>query len=196
MKQLSNFIAIALILIFLSCKTEVNYSGMDIEGVLFDKILLENGHSIELPISDSLKTFYLIRHAEKDTTTKEDPALTTVGQARAKKVANLFKKSRIDKIYSTLYTRTIMTAQDLAYSKGMNIDPYDPRDLKGFADLLFKQEKDRNYLIVGHSNTTPELFSLLSGIDCPVEISESDYSYLFVVFKNGDQLVDTYYFNF
>lgn len=122
-------------------------------------------------------TLYLIRHAEKDvsdTANKPDPVLTEAGELRAQSYVDYFSDVMFDAIYSTDYTRTRDTAAPVANAQGVPVTLYDASDLAGFADAL-KGERG-NILVVGHSNTTPQLAALLGGPEGLVidEVNEHD----------------------
>lgn len=108
-------------------------------------------------------TIYLVRHSEKDLASRNqsDPQLTQCGEQRSKALSNFFKEVNIDNIYSTNYNRTMNTARPTAASKALDIIEYNPQDLKTFSKLLIEKNKDA--LVVGHSNTTGVLAGLLTG---------------------------------
>ena len=109
------------------------------------------------------KEIYLTRHAEKQHDGTRDPSLTNQGQLRAETIAQFLKSKNIAAIYSTNYKRTMETAGATAKMLGLEIKHYDPSQLKAFADELKKVKG--NALVVGHSNTTPDLVILLGGDD-------------------------------
>lgn len=119
---------------------------------------------------------YLVRHFEK-AKGSDDPHLTELGSMRAVQLANLLKKTDIEVLFSTQYNRTIETAQPFADSSGLPIVFYDPKELNAFAKQLLST--NTNSVVVGHSNTTPELISLLGG-EAKV-LTESDYGELFKI---------------
>lgn len=104
-------------------------------------------------------TVYLVRHAEKQK--GDNPGLTEVGQARAELLKFKLMNSGIDYIHSSDYKRTRATAAPLAKATGINVDIYDAGDLQQIADKV--KSMPGVHVIVGHSNTTPQLASLLSG---------------------------------
>jgi phosphohistidine phosphatase SixA len=183
------------VLIFFSCAEKVELAGKDIDHILFDQILMQDGTSYKLSFTDSTQVFYLVRHAEKDTM-KTNPPLTSGGELRAKKLDQIFKKTRLDKIYSTMTIRTIMTVQEVSSAKGMKILPYDSGKLAEFSNQLLLDASDKSVFVVGHSNTTPKMYELLSGQECPVTIEESDFGYLFIVVKDGSITRDAFYVNY
>ena len=125
----------------------------------------------------TLQTIYLVRHAEKAKDGTRDPALTDAGNARAKKLSTLLRAKNITRIFSTDYQRTQQTAAPIAKVLDLQIESYDPRDLKGFAAKLKAQHG--NILVVGHSNTTPALANALG--DSRSAIDETVYDRLYVL---------------
>lgn len=122
---------------------------------------------------------YLVRHAEKSKTNTKDPKLSKIGQIRAMALAEALVDVELDKIYSTNYTRTQMTAIPTATSKKLEITPYS-LPAKLLAAKILKLHKQEKVLIVGHSNTIPELISAL-GIETPIVITHDQYGDLFIV---------------
>ena len=77
-----------------------------------------------------------------------------------------------------------LTAAPLATKLGLTVTPYNPSELKDFAEALKKQEG--TILIVGHSNTTPPLVTLLSG-QATDPIDDSEYDNLYQIVRVGEQ---------
>ncbi|PKI17763.1 SixA phosphatase family protein [Colwellia sp. 12G3] len=131
-------------------------------------------------------TLYLVRHAEKQTDSK-NPALTQCGKERAKQLATLLSTANIKSIYSTSYQRTLSTAAPLSNAQKIAIKNYNPQQLEQFS-LHLKQRKE-NALIVGHSNTTPQLTQLLSNHNV-AELSEKEFQNLYQIqFIEGESLL-------
>lgn len=128
-------------------------------------------------------TIYLTRHAEKSSEMK-NPTLTECGTARAKLLAKMLSKAKIQAIYSTSYQRTLQTAKPLANLHKMPIKNYNPKHLEQLA-MHLKRNKT-NTLVVGHSNTTPQLASLLSKQQVP-PLTEQDYQYLYQIQFIGNE---------
>jgi broad specificity phosphatase PhoE len=105
-------------------------------------------------------TLYLVRHAEKENT-KDDPQLNKTGRERAADLARMLVDAGIEAAWSSDYARTRQTAAPLANALGLEIQLYDPRKLQDFAEALAARAETA--LVVGHSNTTPELAGLLGG---------------------------------
>jgi phosphohistidine phosphatase SixA len=124
---------------------------------------------------------FLVRHAERAAISghvPSDTGLSAVGRKRAEALAVTLKNAQITAIYTTEYHRTIETAAPLARSLGIRSEVVPSGDLRS---LFAKLKAVRgNVLVVGHSNTLPQIIKTL-GISSPVVIGESDYDNLFLV---------------
>ena len=120
------------------------------------------------------QTWYFVRHFEKQQ--GANPELTDVGNKRASQLAEFFADIPLSQVYSSDYKRTQQTAAPVAEKLGLAIQLYDPRKLPELAKTL---RMNSDVLVVGHSNTTPELITLMGGAT-PV-MTESDYGQLFLV---------------
>lgn len=128
---------------------------------------------------------YLVRHAEKQA--DSDPELTEYGHERARALAEILKNVSISKVYSTDTRRTRQTAQPTADQKKLSIELYDPRAFREFANELSAEflQTGQSILVVGHSNTTPYLATLLTGDSFP-ELNEDQYDHLYKVVRSSD----------
>lgn len=117
---------------------------------------------------------YLLRHAEKRT--GPDPSLTVEGVARAGRVAQLLADKNVRAIYSTDYRRTRDTARPIAELAGINIELYDPGEPQQLVERL--KNALGAYVVVGHSNTIPELVDLLGG-EPGAPMTDNDYDRLY-----------------
>ena len=124
------------------------------------------------------QTWYFVRHFEKQL--GDNPSLTEPGKARAEALAAFFSDKPLNQVYSTDYNRTLETATPVSELKSLDVQSYDPRNLAEFASKLKTQN---HVLVVGHSNTTPEILSLMGGE--VINIEESDYGVLYIVDTNG-----------
>jgi phosphohistidine phosphatase SixA len=64
---------------------------------------------------------FIVRHAEKAAAPADDPGLTPAGAARSKRLAEVFKYARIDKLISSDKLRTRETLAPLAAQQGLAI---------------------------------------------------------------------------
>ena len=135
----------------------------------------------EVPMAMGVSTFYFIRHAEKDRSNPEnsDPELSQAGLGRAMHWDVILKDVELDAIYSTDYQRTAMTAAPTSVNRNIDVQYYDPRIL----DIeQFKNENlNRNTLVVGHSNTTPQFVNQILGQEVYGAMDDSDNGSLFIV---------------
>ena len=131
-------------------------------------------------------TYYLVRHAEK-TKDKNDPALTETGTQRAHDLALRLKDTPLTKIYASNYKRTRNTAAPIAAMKNLDVVIYDPRDLEGFSEGL--KIETGHILVVGHSNTTPELSEMLGGESGSPIVEATEYDRLYILKRQGDSVV-------
>lgn len=127
---------------------------------------------------------FLVRHAEK-AATASDPELSTCGLQQAKALATLFKDMPLPQLFHTPYQRTTMTAQALV-QQDRKLQPYDPAKLAAFAAQL--RQNQQSAVVVGHSNTTPELAALLSG-EQVAPMAETEYGLIYQLVFANQQLV-------
>lgn len=126
---------------------------------------------------------YLVRHAERAEDGTNDPPISVAGQARADLIAEMLRDARITHVHSTDLKRTRSTGMPLAEEAGLEIRTYSPRDLAAFAHELW--QTPGRHLVLGHSNTTPQLVEALGG-DPYSPIEEMEYDRLYVVTLTDD----------
>jgi phosphohistidine phosphatase SixA len=129
------------------------------------------------------RVLVLVRHAERADESR-DAELTEAGKARARAMAAMLKDAGIEAIYSTDYIRTRETARPLAELLSKKIEIYEGDDLAGLAGTL--RARASRALVVGHSDTTHELVSLLGGnAGAPIASTEYDRIYLLGLAADG-----------
>lgn len=132
------------------------------------------------------QTVFVVRHAERaDTATggsmsMTDPDLSDLGSARAQSLATVLKDARIAAIYVTEFKRTRQTAEPLAKALGIQPSLVSAKDTPGLIERI--KAVSGNTLIVGHSNTVPEILKQL-GVADAVKLEAADYDNLFVVVR-------------
>jgi broad specificity phosphatase PhoE len=128
----------------------------------------------------------VVRHAEKSTDDPKDPSLSEQGNARANKLATVLKDANLKAVYTTQYKRTQQTGLPSATQAGLQlaVRPATKENTKTYTSDLLKeiQKKHRGetVLIVGHSNTVPEIVKLLSNVDV-TPIGENEFDRLYVI---------------
>ncbi len=126
------------------------------------------------------KTIYIVRHSEKMLVDNPDPELAQTGIIRAVKLAQILADKEIKHVFSTDYKRTRMTGQLTADQAGVEIELYDSKDQEAFADKLRMFEG--NILVVGHSNTVPELANFFIGAgDKYPDLTDIEYNFIYLV---------------
>ena len=121
---------------------------------------------------------YLVRHAEK-AADGTDPVLSPAGRERAGLLADRLAKAGIGAIHSTDYRRTRDTAAPLARRLGLPVLLYDPERPEDLVETI--RRAGGRHLVVGHSNTVPELVALLGGDGGPPIDEAGEYDRLYVV---------------
>lgn len=120
-------------------------------------------------------SFVVVRHAEKAAVDPGDPALTDAGRARADALAASLADAPLAAVYATAYRRTQQTAAPSASTHALAVTTYDAKQPAGeFAARLKRAHAAGTVLVVGHSNTVPEIAAALCG--CAVApMSEAEY---------------------
>lgn len=121
--------------------------------------------------------YYLVRHAERLNNEPISP-LSAAGLARAEVLRDTLRHKGIREIYASTYQRTQQTAQPLATALGLPLSIYQPDTTAGLLAALEKI-KGRKVLVVGHSNTIPQLVEGLSLQS--VTIGDQEFNKLFIV---------------
>lgn len=130
---------------------------------------------------------FVVRHAERADTASggapmmaTDPDLSDAGRARAASLAAALKNAKITAIFVTPYKRTQLTAEPLAKALGIQPIAIDPKDAAGLIEKV--KAATGNVLVVGHSNTVPDVLTRLGIADAP-KLADSDYDNLFLVIR-------------
>jgi broad specificity phosphatase PhoE len=118
-----------------------------------------------------------MRHLQKADTSK-DPALSQEGAVNAARVAELLDERGIKAVFATDTTRALQTGAPLAARIGVPVTKYDPRDVPGLVTAV--RAVTGNVLIVGHSNTVPDLVAAFGGAK-PAPLTEQDYGTIYQV---------------
>ena len=122
------------------------------------------------------ETVYIVRHLQKEA--GDDPALTPEGAAGAAALASILNDVRIQAVFSTPTRRTVQTATPLAVILGLPVTRYDPANVPALIEAA--RAIPGNILVVGHSNTVPDLVAAFGG-ERPPAMTEQDYGTVFLV---------------
>src|SRR6185436_19103775 len=104
--------------------------------------------------------------------------LSGAGIARANSLAAMLKDARIRTVITTEYKRTRQTGDPVAKAGGVPLTVLDSKDVAGLLKKI--RSSTGNVLVVGHSNTVPEVLKGL-GVTEPVTITDDEFDSLFVV---------------
>lgn len=124
--------------------------------------------------------FIIVRHAEKSTDDPRDPSLSEAGLERASMLAERLAGMPLQAVYATPYRRTRQTATPTAEQHRLPVSDYDPgQPAAELAAHLRQAHPQGAVLIVGHSNTVPDIASALSGENVPA-MGEDEYGLILV----------------
>lgn len=135
------------------------------------------------PAVATAQTIFVVRHAERAdagmaAAPGADPDLSPAGRARAESLAWVLKDARITRIYTSEMKRTRQTAEPMATAAGVEAASVPARDVAALLERV--KAGTGNALIVGHSNTVPEILKALGVVDAVV-IKDDEHDNLFVV---------------
>ena len=124
-------------------------------------------------------TIFLARHAEKAEggADPKNPELSDAGRTRAESLARMLKNAGVSAIFATEYKRTQQTAEAIGRATGAEVTVVSAKDTPALVEKL--KARDGNAVVIGHSNTLPEIIKTL-GVEKPVQIPETDYDNLFI----------------
>lgn len=136
-------------------------------------------------------TVFLVRHAEREDEPRQDPPLNKLGIARSEALARLLGNAGIKAIFTSQFNRTKQTGEPLATKLGLTVTPFtlksspsNPRQIaeESTAEVTNKilERAGQSVLVVGHSNSIPEVIKMLGGDVVPT-IDERKFDDLFVV---------------
>ena len=127
------------------------------------------------------------QNADGDASQGSDPALTPLGLVRAQDLARTLHFFGIERVYSTPFKRTIETARPTAEHFNLEIQttPIEENFITGIADTIILDES-QVILVVGHSDTTPQLVNQLAGTSMG-NIDDDEHDHLFIVTIRNDE---------
>ncbi len=136
--------------------------------------------------SATTTTIVLVRHAEKQVGAISDAPLSPQGEVRASRLAQMFGDrqafGRVGKIYVTNTRRTQQTAAGLAQRLGLTPEVVDAKlDSKDLARRALRGNRGGRALIIGHSNTVPEIVAALARRDNVPPMGDEEFDTIYVV---------------
>jgi broad specificity phosphatase PhoE len=135
---------------------------------------------------NTITQYYFIRHAEKVDSSK-NPDLSEKGLEKAQQWKTLFSKINFDAVYSTDFNRTLQTIQPIVAGNNQLLKIYNPKmiDIEAFK----KETHGRTILVVGHSNTIPNMVNQIIKENKYTNIEENQFGNLYIVTLFENQIV-------
>jgi broad specificity phosphatase PhoE len=112
-----------------------------------------------------VKTIIVVRHAEAEHQPGGDPSLTADGRARALELARVLADTQLDGVYITHRQRNRQTAAPLPRKAGEKPTVID--EVPATVAALRAAPWGTTTLVIGHSNTVPDLIRGLTGNALP-----------------------------
>jgi broad specificity phosphatase PhoE len=131
-----------------------------------------------VPSDADSRAIHVVRHLEKAAEPAADPPLTPAGAARARALAELLADRGIEAIFVSDTRRARETALPLSERIGIGLTVYDPARPAELAGLV--EATGGNLLVVGHSNTVPDLVERFGGTR-PAPIADDEYGTIWVI---------------
>jgi len=126
----------------------------------------------------------VVRHAERADDESADPPLSDAGMERAKALAHVLANVDIKAVFVSQYGRTRQTAEPTAKAHGVSITEVDARKTDAVVERVLAEHRGETVLIVGHSNTVPDIIAGLGGGKMAA-LPEGDFDDLFLVYVPG-----------
>ena len=130
--------------------------------------------------ADSARTVIVVRHAERESGMMATAGISEVGRCRAGVLADVLADAHVSRIFVSEVERTQQTADPLA--KKLNIKPEvtPASETPALIAKLNAGAPGSVALVVGHSNTVPEIVKRLGGGEVR-PIADTEFDRLWVV---------------
>jgi broad specificity phosphatase PhoE len=138
-------------------------------------------------LAHAQKLVIVVRHAERSDGGAvagqmggdRDPGLSAAGAARAARLASMLADSGITAIFATEFRRTKDTASPLASKLKLPVQSMIAKDTAALVAKIKSSHAGGIVLVVGHSNTVPDVIKQFGGP--AVTIADDEYDNLFIV---------------
>jgi broad specificity phosphatase PhoE len=107
--------------------------------------------------------------------------LSAVGVARAERLAALLAAAPLAAVYASDTRRAQQTAAPLAARHRLPVTVRSAKDVRGLIDDIGARHVGRTVVVVGHSNTVPEIVSALTRGKQTVSIADDQFDRIFIV---------------
>jgi len=127
---------------------------------------------------------FVVRHAERAGGMAASVGISDAGRCRAERLAGMLADAGVKRIFATDVARTQQTAAPLARRLGIETTVLPAKDTAALVERV--RAGAGNALVVGHSNTVPEIVKLLGGGAAPA-IEDAEFDRLYVLPLRGAQ---------
>ncbi len=169
--------------LFLSMGLNIKYYMSNLDE---DKLAQIEAAKIQQESLSKTTQIYILRHTEKADETAEDPSLSAAGIERAKYWKKVLQHTDFDQVFTTEFKRNIQTAELISAESSVKPELYYPMsfDVLKFLNLI----KGQKVLIIGHSNTIPDMVNRLIDETRYPPMSHENYNILYTITinENGD----------
>lgn len=135
--------------------------------------------------SQATTTIIFVRHADKASMPADDPGLSEAGKRRVaeltRQLADIDVVAGIDAVFATPYQRSQETARPIADKLDLPINTYDAEATEEVLETILNNHKGKIVLVVGHSNTLPQLMYDLGASKKVPTIHEDEYDNIYIV---------------
>jgi 2,3-bisphosphoglycerate-dependent phosphoglycerate mutase len=162
-----------------ACKMEKKalISNISTQGVTLNSGITEPITGLN---DEKTTVFVFVRHAEKETQ-GDDPNLSEVGKNRAKHLAEILKNLNINRIGYSNTKRAQATAAPLLGMINCSTDVYAKTVTEPYLLSTMEACKGKAVLVVGHSNSIPEMINILVGEKKINDIPDDEFDNLYIV---------------
>lgn len=122
-------------------------------------------------------TVMLIRHADRAGT---QDALSPAGVTRSQQLVHVMQKAALAAIIRSDTVRAEQTAAPLAAATGITPIVIPATNVMAVVDEIRGRHRGQKILVVGHSNTVPQIIAALGGPALP-DIAENEFDNLFML---------------
>jgi phosphohistidine phosphatase SixA len=127
---------------------------------------------------------YIVRHAERLDQSNDSP-LSPEGIARANRLREMLRSAGLTHVFTSGFRRTIDTAKPAADALHLVLKPMQVATGPVVAAALAALGPHDRALVVGHSNTVPDILRALK-VATPITIDDAEYDNLFIVVTQKD----------
>lgn len=142
--------------------------------------------SIKKESQSNVTQIYILRHAEKESATEENPDLSELGIKHASYWKKVLQHIKFERVFTTDFIRNIKTAEILSSDLSIKPEIYYPMSF----DILnfIKEIQGQKVLIIGHSNTIPDMVNRIINETIYPPMSHKNYNLLYqiTINENGD----------